>query len=170
VALPLLEFIGEANLVIHNAAFDLGFLNAELARLRLAPIASDRVVDTLALARRRHPAGPNSLDALCRRYGIDISARSKHSALLDAHLLAEVYVELLGERQARLALPTLLRGPSRGAQRMGGARPRPQPLLPRLSPQEELAHGDFIATLGPNALWLRTGEEQQSDLAAAAGG
>jgi DNA polymerase-3 subunit epsilon len=159
VAMPLLEFIGEANLVIHNAAFDLGFLNAELGRLGHTLIASERVVDTLSLARRRHPAGPNSLDALCKRYGIDATARSKHGALLDAHLLAQVYVELLGERQARLALPMLTRGPARGVPRLGGARPRPHPLPPRLSPAEERAHGDFIATLGPNALWVRPSED-----------
>ena len=104
VADEFLEFIGDAPLVAHNASFDIGFINAELARLPRPPLALDRVVDTLALARRRHPAGPNSLDALCKRYGIDTSERTKHGALMDSLLLANVYVELLGERQATLGL------------------------------------------------------------------
>ena len=91
-------------LVIHNAQFDMGFLNFELERAGFPALAMDRVVDTLALARRKHPAGPNNLDALCKRYGIDNSKRTKHGALVDSLLLAEVYVELLGERQAALGL------------------------------------------------------------------
>ena len=112
MAESLLEFLGDAKLVIHNAGFDLSFLNAELDRLKLPPIGRDRVVDTLALARRRHPGGPNKLDDLCTRYGIDNSRRTKHGALLDAELLAEVYAELVGGRQARLSLdrrPTAIR-------------------------------------------------------------
>ena len=112
----------------------------------------DRVVDTLVLARRRHPAGPNSLDALCKRYGIDHSQRTKHGALLDSLLLAGVYVELLGERQATLGLG----GQRAGATCMRGAaaRPRPQPLPPRLRTEAELAHREFVKTLGPKAMWL----------------
>ncbi|HRQ26512.1 DNA polymerase III subunit epsilon, partial [Hyphomicrobium sp.] len=104
VAGDFLEFIAGDTLVIHNATFDVGFLNAELERLKLGPLAMSRVIDTLQLARRKHPAGPNSLDALCKRYGIDNSKRIKHGALMDSLLLAEVYVELLGERQATLGL------------------------------------------------------------------
>ncbi len=104
VASDFMVFIADDPLVIHNAAFDVGFLNAELARLRLGPITMDRVVDTLQLARRKHPGGPNSLDALCKRYGIDNSNRIKHGALMDSLLLADVYIELLGERQATLVL------------------------------------------------------------------
>jgi DNA polymerase-3 subunit epsilon len=104
VAGDFLEFIGEDGLVIHNAAFDIGFLNAELGRVSLGEIGMDRVTCTLQLARRRHPAGPNNLDALCKRYGIDNTKRTKHGALVDSLLLAEVYIELLGVRQAALGL------------------------------------------------------------------
>ena len=155
VAEEFLAFIGEAPLVAHNASFDLGFLNAELARLARPPLNFDRVVDTLMLARRRHPAGPNSLDALCKRYGIDNSERVKHGALLDALLLASVYVELLGERQATLGL-----GGQGGAEttvqlRAAAARQRPEPLPSRLSQAAEQAHREFVKTLGVKALWLR---------------
>ena len=103
LAEEFLAFIRSDTLVIHNAAFDIGFLNMELTRLGKAEIGFDRVVDTLQLARRKHPAGPNNLDALCKRYGVDNSKRTKHGALMDSLLLAEVYVELLGERQATLS-------------------------------------------------------------------
>ncbi len=99
-----LAFIGDAPLVAHNAFFDLGFLNAELERAGKGLVARERLVDTLLLARRKHPAGPNRLDDLCARYGIDNSRRTKHGALLDAELLAEVYLELIGARQAQLIL------------------------------------------------------------------
>ena len=104
VVKEFLDFIGDAPLVIHNASFDVGFLNMELGRLKLPDIPPERLVDTLAVARRKHPAGPNSLDAHCKRYGIDLSKRTKHGAVIDCQLLAEVYVELLGERQAALGL------------------------------------------------------------------
>lgn len=157
VAQEFLDFIGDAPLVIHNATFDVGFLNAELARLKLPEIQSHRVVDTLALARRRHPAGPNSLDALCRRYGIDNSNRTKHGALLDSLLLALVYVELLGERQATLSLASGERrnGASAAASSTAKARPRPNPLPSRLGSEEEAAHLAFIETLGEKAIWRK---------------
>ena len=123
VAEELLEFIAEDGLVIHNAVFDIGFLNAELSRLSHPPITMDRVTCTLQLARRRHPAGPNSLDALCKRYGIDNSKRSKHGALVDSALLAEVYIELLGVRQAALGLAM----ESAAALGIGGRHWRPAP-------------------------------------------
>ena len=149
VADEFLDFIGDAPLVAHNASFDLGFINAELERARhgrRSPL--DRVVDTLALARRRHPAGPNSLDALCKRYGIDLSQRTKHGALPDSLLLANVYVELLGERQANLGLAGQA-GPE-ATVHLGGitARQRPVPLPSRLSPETEQAHRAFVRTLG----------------------
>jgi DNA polymerase-3 subunit epsilon len=154
VADELLEFLGEDVLVIHNASFDVGFLNAELGKVGRRQIAMGRVVDTLALARRRHPAGPNSLDALCKRYGVDNSNRVKHGALLDSLLLASVYVELLGERQASLGL---VAAAIETAASLGPvpALARPRPLPPRLSPEAEAAHRAYVATLGPKPLWLR---------------
>jgi DNA polymerase III subunit epsilon len=150
-----LGFIEGAMLVMHNAAFDFGFLNAELDRIARPLLRWDRVTDTLALARRRHPGAPCNLDALCRRYGVDLSEREKHSALLDCRLLASVYVELVGGHQARLDFAV------NGAQAaLLGAnaeaiRPRPRPLQPRLSAVEIDAHRAFVGTLGADALWLR---------------
>jgi DNA polymerase-3 subunit epsilon len=158
VADAFLEFVAEDGLVIHNAAFDVGFLNAELARLAKPQITMDRVTCTLQLARRRHPAGPNSLDALCKRYGIDNSQRTKHGALMDSVLLAEVYIELLGVRQAALGLAMDGEAPAgaegRGAAR-GRAAQRPQPLPSRVTADIEAAHRVFVETLGPKALWHR---------------
>ena len=159
VADEWLAFIGDAPIVMHNAAFDVGFLNAELERVHRPMLAPERVVDTLLLARRRHPAGPNSLDALCKRYGIDNSQRTKHGALLDSFLLARVYVELLGERQATLGFGDAADGDAVPAPRTAAARPRPEPLAPRLSTAAEAAHATFVKTLGPSALWLRYGRE-----------
>ena len=158
VAVDFLTFIGEDTLVIHNANFDVGFLNAELAKVKLPKLASSRVVDTLALARRKHPAGPNSLDALCKRYGIDNSKRVKHGALTDSLLLAEVYIELLGERQAALGLASKAAAASQNARKgssKSAARARPQPLAPRLTAAELEAHAAFIFPLGDKALWRK---------------
>ncbi len=149
----LLEFLGDAPLVIHNAAFDIGFINAELERLKKAPIGRERLVDTLMIARRKHPGGSNRLDDLCARYKIDNSRRTKHGALLDAELLAEVYIELIGARQALLGLANAGAGM---AQRGGGAaaaRARGAELVPRLTETERQAHRAFIATLGEDAVW-----------------
>jgi DNA polymerase-3 subunit epsilon len=153
IADDFLAFIGdEAPLVIHNASFDHGFLCAELKRVERMLIARERLIDTLMLARRKHPAGPNRLDDLCARYGIDNSRRSKHGALLDAEILAEVYVELIGARQAQLGLAD--NGERRGSG--GGAatlRPRPVALSERVSEAEREAHAKFVASLGEDALW-----------------
>jgi DNA polymerase-3 subunit epsilon len=161
IAREFLDFIGNDPLVIHNAAFDVGFLNAELARLRLGPIRPERVIDTLALARRKHPGGASTLDALCKRYGIDTTKRVKHGALMDSVLLAGVYIELLGERQATLVLGGV--GASEGTRgggpvrRTGPAPQRPVPLGSRLTPADLAAHAAFIAGLGDKALWRRYG-------------
>jgi len=159
VAGEFVEFITDAQLVIHNAQFDVGFLNMELERVNLPLVRQEQVVDTLALAKRKHPAGPNNLDALCKRYGIDNSKRVKHGALMDAFLLAEVYVELLGERQATLGLANSGQASNAAGSRShdGGGRPvaRPEPLPSRLTVEAESAHLAFVESLGENALWRR---------------
>ena len=154
-AAKFLEFIADAPLVIHNASFDIGFINHELERFGLQQILSTRVVDTLALARRRHPAGPNSLDALCKRYGIDNSQRIKHGAIMDSLLLASVYVELLGERQITLSLGGAGSTAQQGGVVHGRAKQRPVPLQTRVTSAIEQAHRLFVETLGPKAIWRR---------------
>ena len=149
-----LAFIGEeAPLVIHNAGFDHGFLCAELKRVERVAVARERLIDTLMLARRKHPAGPNRLDDLCARYGIDNSRRTKHGALLDAEILAEVYVELIGARQAQLGLAESTERQRHGHDGAANLRARPIALVPRLTEADRAAHRDFVATLGENALW-----------------
>jgi DNA polymerase-3 subunit epsilon len=153
VADAFLEFVGDARLVIHNAGFDFGFLNFELERCTRSLLLRERIVDTLALARRRHPGGPNRLDDLCARYGIDNSRRTKHGALLDAELLAEVYAELVGGRQARLGLDRI-KAATR-LEKSGKTRARPTPLATRLSATEASAHAALVERLGENAIWQR---------------
>jgi len=153
IAEELAEFLSDAPLVAHNAMFDLGFLNAELGRAGKTLVSRDRLVDTLMLARRKYPGSSNRLDDLCVRYKIDNSHRTKHGALLDAELLAEVYVELIGARQARLGLAEAASTPSRSGGSRALVRQRPQPLPPRITEDERVAHRQFIATLGENALW-----------------
>lgn len=155
IAEQFLAFVADGRLVAHNASFDMGFINAELARLGHPAIGEERVIDTLVIARRKHPFAPNSLDALCQRYGIDNSRRTKHGALLDAEILAEVYMELLGGRQADLGLAVESGAGRRGT---GGTMvtltlKRPAPLPPRLDPQTLEAHAAFVATLGSSAVW-----------------
>ena len=148
----LLGFLADAPLVIHNAIFDIGFLNAELERLGRPLIGRERMIDTLSIARRKHAGASNRLDDLCARYAIDASRRAKHGALLDAELLAEVYVELIGARQAQLILsqvPVITRPFGEPII----VRARPVPLLPRVSAAERDAHRQFVATLGDNAIW-----------------
>ncbi len=142
----LLAFIGDAKLVMHNAPFDLGFLNAELERIGKPPIPPARTLDTLALARRKYPGAPASLDALCKRFGVDRSAREKHGALLDAALLTEVYLELIGGRQPALGLQRMAAAApdAAGTPRVARAR-TPRPHAP--SEAEAAAHAAFIATL-----------------------
>jgi DNA polymerase III subunit epsilon len=150
-----LAFIGDSKLVIHNADFDVRFMNAELARLGLATIDMDRVVDTLALARKKHPGAPNSLDALCDRYRIDRSRRVRHGALLDAEILVEVYCELTGGRQRSLLLGDAL---GEADVRVVAIAPRtsPRPLRISLIEHAEVnAHAHYIETFGRDAVWFR---------------
>jgi len=148
-------FIGDdAQLIAHNAMFDLGFLNAELERVGKTMVNRDRLIDTLMLARRKHPGSPNRLDDLCQRYRIDNSRRTKHGALLDAELLAEVYLELIGARQASLGLAEVAAATVAtvaGAASM--SRARPQPLPERLTAAERDEHRGFIASLGESSIW-----------------
>ncbi|QDL91301.1 DNA polymerase III subunit epsilon [Paroceanicella profunda] len=161
VADAFLEFIGDAKLVIHNASFDMRFLNAELGWVKRPAIPANRAVDTLEMARRRFPGAQNSLDALCRRFGIDNSARTLHGALLDSEILAEVYLELIGGRQ-----PDLVLAPAGAGARSGGgvqaagadwrAPARPHPLPPRITEAEEATHAEFVAGLGGTPLWQQS--------------
>jgi DNA polymerase-3 subunit epsilon len=147
----LIDFLGDAQLVAHNAMFDLAFLNAELERAGRPAVSRDRMVDTLLIARRKHPGAANRLDDLCARYAVDNSRRTKHGALLDAELLAEVYVELIGARQAQLILSQAPAIVAPGE--IITVRERPMPLPSRLTADAQAAHRRFIASLGENAIW-----------------
>ncbi|KAB2750163.1 DNA polymerase III subunit epsilon [Brucella anthropi] len=153
-----LEFFDGAKLVAHNAMFDLGFINAELARLGQTEIQSERIIDTLALARRKHPMGPNSLDALCKRYGIENGHRTLHGALLDSEILAEVYIELIGGKQTALGLSMGGAVSGNNAGESGAAivlAARPRPLAPRISDAERAAHAALVDKLGDKAIWKK---------------
>jgi DNA polymerase-3 subunit epsilon len=153
IAGDLLAFIGEAPLVAHNAAFDLGFLNSELDRVQHPAVPRDRLVDTLMLARRKYPGGANRLDDLCVRFSIDNSRRTKHGALLDAELLAEVYLELIDARQAQLGLVAAIAVPAAMRPAGGASWMRPIALAPRLTDADRAAHRALIAELGAKAIW-----------------
>lgn len=161
IAADFSAFVEDARLIAHNADFDMKFINAEFARLGLPAIGNDRVVDTLALAKRKHPAGPNSLDALCKRYGIDNSRRDFHGALLDSELLAEVYVELIGGKQAALGL--VAEDAGRNARKntfdavtgLAIGRTREVPLVRHVAESELAAHRAFVAKMGDAAIWRK---------------
>ena len=147
------DFIGDAKLIIHNAAFDMKFLNAELGWLNLPKLPNDQALDTLAIARQRFPGSPASLDALCRRFGIDNSSRTLHGALLDSEILAEVYLELIGGRQPDFALATNTAGSNGQETDDWRPKPRPTPLPSRITEKETAAHAEFIDKMGDGALW-----------------
>ncbi len=149
------DFFEGARWVAHNATFDMGFINAEFARLGIEPVSPELVTDTLSMARRKHPMGPNSLDALCRRYGIDNSHRSRHGALLDSELLAEVYIEMIGGRQTALGF-----GSATKTQTIDVADEIPVEVLQRtktlparLDPETAAAHGKLVLAMGDKAIW-----------------
>ena len=156
VAQEILDFFEGARWIAHNATFDMGFINAEFERIGLPPIPQDRVVDTLSMARRKHPMGPNSLDALCRRYGIDNAHRTKHGALLDSELLAEVYIELIGGKQAAFSLDAQPQVAMVQTETVAVTvvRRRERPLASRLTDAEREAHRALVAGLGSGAIWL----------------
>lgn len=162
IAARFLTFVQDARLVIHNASFDIGFLNAELSRLDHDPIPMHQVVDTLDLARRKHPGAQNSLDALCNRYGIDSSHRDKHGALLDADLLAHVYIELIGGRQSALDLNST-KAVASAAGRSHSSAVRSAPLERRLTPEDLERHRSFVKGLGDAPVWARYDREIAGD-------
>lgn len=149
-----LDFVGDSRMVIHNASFDMKFLNAELDWMGLPKLPMEQALDTLAIARKRFPGSPATLDALCRRFHIDNSNRTLHGALLDSEILAEVYLELIGGRQPDFGLST---GASTGASGLAGEDwrpgPRPTPLPARITAAEAEAHDAFVAKLGEEAVW-----------------
>jgi len=159
VAEAFLEFVGDAALVAHNAPFDRGFLNHELERARRPVLDAPRWIDTLPMAQKRFPGMHNSLDALCKRYKISLADRDKHGALIDAKLLAAVYLELRGGRERGLDLTPK---PHKGGGAQSGTAPvhgpRPRPLPPRSSPEERERHASFVqTTLKDKAIWRRFG-------------
>jgi DNA polymerase-3 subunit epsilon len=152
-----LNFVDGGKMIFHNASFDMNFINAELNWVGKSRIPPEQVFDTLAMARRKHPAGPNSLDALCKRYGVDNSTRTKHGALLDAELLAEVYLHLIGGPQAAFDLSASGRGGRAGANIGTAPIVRPAPLPPQLIEAEIAAHAEFVEELGEGAIWKSYG-------------
>ena len=155
IAQDFLDFIGDSKLVIHNAAFDMKFLNAELKGVNLPQIPTDQAIDTLAIARRKFPGSPASLDALCRRFGIDNSNRTLHGALLDSEILATVYLELIGGIQPNFLLASAEPKEAKIAQEKGQTQKRKTQLAPRITEEEQAAHHKFVKTLGDRPLWSK---------------
>ena len=156
-----LEFVGDSPLIAHNAQFDRGFINAELTRSGREAIPAKRFIDTLAMANAKFPGSPASLDALCKRFGISLSARDKHGAIIDSELLAMVYLELRGGRERSLSLEAAGSTEPIRVTRAEGARPRPAPLPPRLSDAEAQAHAAFLDAMGGSDLWAKVLRRQE---------
>lgn len=158
VGQAFLDFVGDSTLIIHNARFDIKFLNFELGKVGLSHLRWENVVDTLTMARQKFPGSPATLDALCRRFGVDNSGREKHGALLDSEILAEVYLELIGGRQPDLVLAPVAEKRTAGlvqTDETWRARPRASPLAARLSEEEAAAHAAFVEKLGEYAIWKK---------------
>jgi DNA polymerase-3 subunit epsilon len=156
VGQAFLDFIGDSRLIIHNAAFDMKFLNAELRWMGLPQIPRDQALDTLAMARKKFPGSPATLDALCRRYGIDNSSRTLHGALLDSEILAEVYLELIGGKQPDFGLSQVDMGADGAPAELWRPKPRATALAPRITEKEKAAHAAFVEKLGDEALWSKS--------------
>ena len=156
IAQAFLDFVGDAKLVIHNATFDMKFLNAELGWAGHRQLPNDQAIDTLMIARKKFPGSPSSLDALCRRFSIDNSARTLHGALLDSEILAEVYLQLIGGRQPGLVLSSTSGAAAQAADTSWRPAPRAKPLPPRLSQEERDSHDRFVDSLGKGALWRQS--------------
>jgi DNA polymerase-3 subunit epsilon len=156
VGQAFLDFVGDSKMIIHNAAFDMKFLNFELGKMGLRQLPWEQALDTLAIARKKFPGSPSSLDALCRRFGIDNSSRTLHGALLDSEILAEVYLELIGGKQPDFGLSTRAEPKAGDDTSEWSARPRTTPLPSRLSEKENAAHAEFVSKLGGDVLWLKT--------------
>ena len=155
VGRAFLDFIGDSKLIIHNAAFDIKFLNAELKWMGLPQIPWEQAIDTLAIARKRFPGSPASLDALCRRFGINNASRTLHGALLDSEILAEVYLELIGGRQPDFGLSSKPERTVGDTSSDWTPKPRPMPLPARLTETEAAAHAEFIGKLGGDPVWRK---------------
>ena len=153
IADDFLAFIKDSKLVIHNAAFDMKFINAELALVGKTTLPADTAIDTLGIARKKFPGSPASLDALCRRFNIDNSARTLHGALLDSEILAEVYLELIGGRQPDFGLSDAHNTGEKKVDEERQVFKRPKPLKTRLTVKDEEAHKSFVKKLGAGAMW-----------------
>ncbi|OED49471.1 DNA polymerase III subunit epsilon [Leisingera sp. S232] len=152
-----LDFVQDSKLIIHNASFDMKFLNAELGWMGLPKLPMDQAIDTLAMARQRFPGSPATLDALCRRFSIDNSNRTLHGALLDSEILADVYLELIGGRQPDFGLSTQTASKGNGqVEEDWRPAPRQTPLPPRITADELAAHEAFVGEMGDDALWKAT--------------
>jgi DNA polymerase-3 subunit epsilon len=156
IADSFLDFIGDSNLIAHNADFDINFLNSELVRAKKDKINNNRVVDTLKIARSKFPGARNSLDALCKRFFVDNSNRSLHGALLDSELLAEVYLELVGGKEPDLELSTnTIKKDNNSQNRTSNVSVRKNKLKSRITNIDEKNHRDFLASLPKESLWLK---------------